>query len=48
MKENIRTNIKEYISSVLYEEEREWISIINSEYDCYITRIDRKSFKIDF
>lgn len=48
MKENVKTNIKEYISDVLYEDERGLISIINSEYDCDITRIDKESFKIDF
>lgn len=48
MKKNIKTNIKEYISDVLYKDERGWISIINSDYDCSITRIDEKNFKINF
>lgn len=48
MKKNIKTNIKEYISDVLYKDERGWISIINSDYDCAITRIDKKNFKINF
>ncbi len=48
MKVNIKTNVKEYISDILYEDDRGWISIINSEYDCDITRIDETCFKIDF
>ena len=48
MKVNSKTNVNEYISDVLYEDDRGWISIINSEYDCYITRIDEKCFKIYF
>lgn len=48
MKVNIKTNIKEYISDVLYEDKRGWVSIINSAYDCYITRIDDKNFEINF
>ena len=44
MKVNIKTNVKEYISDVVYEDVRGWISIINSEYDCDITRIDEKNF----
>ena len=48
MKENNKLNIKEYISDVLYEDERGWISIINSDYNCDITRIDEKNFKINF
>lgn len=48
MKVNIKTNIKEYISDVLYEDDRGWTSIINSAYDCYITRIDDKNFEINF
>lgn len=48
MKVNSKTNVKEYISDVVYEDVRGWISIINGEYDCDITRIDEKNFKIDF
>ena len=48
MKENINTNVKEFISDILYEDKNGWISIINSEYDCDITRIDEKIFKINF
>ena len=48
MKVNIKTNVKEYISDVLYEDVSGWISIINSEYDCNITRIDEKCFRINF
>ena len=48
MKENNKLNIKEYISDVLYEDERGWISIINSDYNCDITRIDEKNCKINF
>ena len=48
MKVNIKTNVKEYISGVVYEDVRGWISIINSEYDYNISRIDEKCFRIDF
>ncbi len=48
MKVNIKTNVREYISDVLYEDDRGWISLINSEYDCDITRIDEKCFKMNF
>lgn len=48
MKVNIKTNVKEYISDILYADERGWISAIDDKYECNITRINEKCFRIEF
>lgn len=45
---NTRTNITEYLSDILYEDEKGWISIITGKYDCSITRTSENIFKIEF
>lgn len=43
-----KTNIKKYLSDVLYKNERGWVSIINGKYDCNIVRTSENDFKIEF
>lgn len=44
----IKTNIKEYISDVTFEDEKGWISINDEQYECNIIRINEKNFHIIF
>ncbi len=45
----IKTDIKEYITDVTFEDEKGWISIIiYGQYDCNIIRINEKKFHIIF
>lgn len=44
----IKTNIKEYISDVTFEDEKGWISINAEQYECNIIRINEKNFHIIF
>lgn len=44
----IKTNIKKYISDVTFEDEKEWISINDGQYECNITKINEKIFHINF
>ena len=48
MKLNNQTNIKSYLTDILYEDSRGWISLITDEYDCTIVRLDERKFKIHF
>lgn len=48
MKLNNQTNIKSYLTDILYEDSRRWISLITDEYDCTIVRLDERKFKIHF
>ena len=48
MKLNEKTNIKQYITDIIYEDENGWISIIIEEYDCDLTKINANEFKIEF
>ncbi len=48
MKLNSQTNIKSYLTDILYEDSRGWISLITDEYDCTIVRLDERKFKIHF
>ena len=48
MKVNVKTNLKEYISDILYDDEKGWISIIDGNYDIYLTRLSEKEFNINF
>lgn len=43
-----KTNIKRYISDVTYEDEKGWISIVDGQYNCDITRINDKDFQLEF
>jgi len=45
---NKKINVEQYISDIVYEDEEGWISIINQEYNCNITRKDEINFKIEF
>ena len=46
-KKSIKTNVNNYLSDITYEDEKGWVSIITGEYDCNITRISEKDFKIE-
>ena len=48
MKVNVKTNLKEYISDILYDDEKGWISIIDGNYDIYLSRLSEKEFNINF
>lgn len=48
IKPNIKTNIKEYINDISYEDKKGWISISDGDYNCYLTKLDSKKFHIDF
>jgi len=43
-----KTDIKRYISDISYEDEKGWISINDGQYECNITRISDKDFRINF
>lgn len=44
----IKTDIKEYISDVTFEDEKGWLSINDGQYECNIIRINEKNFRIIF
>lgn len=44
----IKTDIKEYISDVTFEDEKGWLSINDGQYECNIIRINEKNFHIIF
>lgn len=44
----IKTDIKEYISDITFEDKKGWISINDGQYDCSLTRINEKNFNIKF
>ncbi len=48
MKVNVKTNLKEYISDILYDDEKGWISIIDGNYEIYLTGLSEKEFNINF
>ena len=45
---NIKTNVKEYISDIIYATDKGWKSLILENYDGYITRVSEKTFHLDF
>ena len=45
---NVKTNIKEYLSDIILSDNKGYCSLILEKYDCNITRINEKSFNIDF
>lgn len=47
-KTNIRTNIKEYVSDIIFKNDKGCTSLIYGKYDCNITRINEKKFNLDF
>ena len=47
-KVNVKTNVKQYLSDITYEDKKGWDSLIVGKYDCNITRIDDKTFNLDF
>lgn len=44
----IKTDIKEYISDVIFKDEKGWLSINDGQYECNIIRINEKNFHIIF
>ena len=45
---NVKTNIQKHISDITFEDDEGWTSLILGKYDCNITRIDEKTFCLDF
>ena len=41
-------NIKEYVSDINIKNDKGWKSLISEKYDCNITRINDKTFNLDF
>ena len=41
-------NIKQYVCDIIYENRNGWISIIDGKYDCNITKIGEREFKMKF
>ena len=46
MKTNDNIDITEYISDILYADEKGWISLNLGEYKCNIVRINKSDFNI--
>ena len=46
-KVNIRVNCDDYLSDITYEDDGGWFSLILEKYNCYITRIDSKTFNVE-
>lgn len=44
---NKKTKINKYISDITYEDEEGWLSIITGDYNCFISKINNNSFKIE-
>lgn len=42
-----KIDIKRYISDITFEDEKGWISIYDGEFECSVTRIDKKRFNIN-
>ena len=45
---NIKTNIKEYLSDITFENNEGWDTLTSGKYDCNITKINEKVFNLDF
>jgi len=42
-----RTNLKTKISDILYDGGKGWTSLMDGEYDCFITKVNEQEFKIE-
>ncbi len=45
---DVEVNIKEYISDIVLDNGEGWKSLILKKYDCNITRINEKTFNLNF
>ncbi len=45
---NVETNIKEYISDIIFKNDEGWNLLWSEKYDCSITRINEKAFRLNF
>lgn len=47
LKVNDIKNITEYISDIVYEDEKGWISLITGKYTCYLEKINHTNFRLE-
>lgn len=47
LKLETHSNISQYVSDITYEDENGWISIIDGDYNCMITKTSTNNFKIN-
>ena len=47
LKLETHSNISQYVSDITYEDENGWISIIDGDYNCMITKTSTNKFKIN-
>lgn len=46
LKLNQRVNIKDFVSDILYCNDKGWISISNSNFSFFVTRINEDNFRL--
>lgn len=44
LKQNFKEDISKYISDITYEDEKGWISLINGNYKCFISKVEDNIF----
>ena len=44
---NERIDIKRYVSDIVYVDEKGWASLICGKYSCFITKLDKDSFRVE-
>jgi len=47
-KKGEQIDIKQYITDIIYDDEKGWISISDREFECSLTKITKKRFNINF
>lgn len=48
LKEHDKKDITNYLSDIIFEDEKGVISLIHSKYQCYIERLDKTNYIIEF
>lgn len=48
LKINDKKNLTEYLSDIMYKDDKGWMSLIDSTYQLYIEKIKKNIFKVDF
>ncbi len=48
LKINDKINISKYISDIVYEDKKGWISLIVGNYNCFITKVKNNLFVFEF
>ena len=47
LKLDVKEDITKYLTDIYYEDDKGWISLITSDYKCYITRLDDNKYNIN-